>query len=132
MSKSLRDRIEAARVEGVAAQQPPGCHQCPFDRAMFVDRPVGIVRTGGVEAAGIRGNSARKCQLIKAQQRQQGQAEDMLGGKRDISQARLVAVGVFPGVQGADGDVLRISGHVSCFATGWLVLARSGSLLLFH
>ena len=51
----LRHRIDAARIERVAAQNAPDCHKPALDNTVFVDCLVTVVRTARVEPACILG-----------------------------------------------------------------------------
>lgn len=42
----FRNRIIAARIEGVASQYPPHTHQRPFDDAKTLYSGIGIMRAG--------------------------------------------------------------------------------------
>ncbi len=46
-----RDRVEAARVERVAAQDAPGGHGHALEHAVCLDGLEGILTAGGVETA---------------------------------------------------------------------------------
>jgi hypothetical protein len=51
----LSDRIIATRIEWIATNNPPGCHETAFDNSIFIYSLIAIVGAGGVEAAGILG-----------------------------------------------------------------------------
>lgn len=56
---------------------------------MFVDRPVAIVRAGGVEAAGVGRQSAGEGKLVQADRRQEQETRQVPYAYRQIPQARF-------------------------------------------
>jgi hypothetical protein len=90
--RALADRIVPAWIERVTSQHPPACHERTFEHAVFVNCLVPIMRTGRVEAAGVRRHCPGKCHLIQTDQRQDGQSRPIKRRARQIAQARFVGI----------------------------------------
>src|SRR5829696_9458227 len=65
----LRDGVITAGVEWMASSDTLGSHPTPFDHAIFLNRLIGIDRTGWLETA-RRGQGWRDKPLVKANERQ--------------------------------------------------------------
>ncbi len=73
----LRHGVIAARVEGVATQNPPNRHQAALDDAVFVNRFIAVVRACGVKAASVCRQGFCKRSLIEFDEQQKGDARQI-------------------------------------------------------
>src|SRR5437870_9888689 len=69
VSRPSRNRIEAAAVERVAADESPDGERISLKDAVALDRLVPVVRAGRLKAAGPR-PTARDVSLVEANRRQ--------------------------------------------------------------
>jgi len=94
----LLDGVIASRVEWIAADNPPRSHDTAFDYSMFIDGLEAIVGAGWVEAAGVRRQSARECQLVEANKSEQQKARHVENCQRQIAQRWLRMIFLIEGV----------------------------------
>ena len=85
MRAALRHRVQAAVVERVAAQDAPDRHDGAADEAEGVDRFVGVVGAGRLEAAGGR-RARRDASLVEANG---GEGEPIIPRSDPISSNQL-------------------------------------------
>src|SRR3990172_12778730 len=88
----LGDRIKSALAERLAAQHPPDRQAGTSDQAVLDDGLVGIVRAGGIEAAGPGGQPSGQCTLVEAYQSQGGKPGQVAQSQRDLPQSWLEQV----------------------------------------
>ena len=82
-----------ARVEGVAAQHPPGSQEPTFDDPVFINCSISVMRTRRIKTAGIPRKSPGEGQLIAPDQGQERQPGQVADGQRQVFQGKITLVG---------------------------------------